>query len=81
VLGLRDRDGATRYLLANLEDVPKRVRCRSDAKAIELKIISETNLDALRKGILPEAKHLSPCGETLEFEFPGMSIAMIWLKP
>jgi hypothetical protein len=80
-LGLRDRDGATRYLLANLEDVPKRIRCRLDAEAIELKILSETNLDSLRRGILPEAKHLSPSGEALEFEFPGMSVALVWLKP
>ena len=70
-----------RYLLANLEAVPKRIRCRSAAKAIELKILSETNLEGLRKGILPESEHLSPSGETFELEFPGMSLALILLKP
>ena len=79
-LGLRDRDASTRYLLANLESVPKRIRCRTAAKAIELRILAETNLDTLRKGILPETEHLSPSGESLDFDFPGMSIALIWLK-
>jgi hypothetical protein len=79
-LGLRDR-GATRYLLANLEPVPKRIRCRSAAQAIELKILSETNIDGLRRGILPESEHLSPTGEGLDLDLPGMSVALIWLKP
>jgi len=81
VLGLRDRDASTRYLLANLEAVSKRIRFRSAAKAIELSILSETNLDTLRKGTLPEAKHLSISGEALDFDFPAMSLALIWLKP
>jgi hypothetical protein len=80
-LGLRDRDASTRYLLANLETVPKRIRCQAAGKGIELRILSETNLDTLRKGILPEAKHLSLSGEALDFDFPGMSLALIWLKP
>jgi hypothetical protein len=80
-LGLRYRDGTTRYLLANLEDVSKRIRCRSAARAIELKILSETNLDALRRGILPEGEHLSPLREGLDLDLPGMSVALIWLKP
>jgi D-apionolactonase len=80
VLGLRDRDGATRYLLANLEAVPKRIRCRSAAQAIELKILCGTNLDGLRKGILPEAEQLSLSGEGLDLDLPGMSVALIWLK-
>jgi hypothetical protein len=41
---------------------------------------SETNLDALRKGTLPEGKHISLSGEALDFDFPGMSLALIWLK-
>jgi hypothetical protein len=81
VLGLRDRDTSTRYLLANLEAASKRIRCRTTAKAVELNILSETNLDTLRKGILPEAKCLSPSEETLDFDFPGMSLALVWLKP
>jgi hypothetical protein len=81
VLGLRDRDTSTRYLLANLEAASKRIRCRTAAKAVELNILSETNLDTLRKGILPEAKCLSPSEETLDFDFPGMSLALVWLKP
>ena len=81
VLGLRDRDGSTRYLLANLEAVSKRIRCRAAAKAIELSVLSGTNLDTLRRGSLPEAKHLSLSGEALDFDFPGMSLALIWLKP
>jgi D-apionolactonase len=80
VLGLGDRDGATRYLLANLENVPKRIHCRMAAKAVELRILSETNLDGLRRGILPEAEHLSLSGEGLDFDFPGMSVAQIWIK-
>jgi hypothetical protein len=80
-LGLRDRDGETRYLLANPEAVPKRIRCRTSAKDIELRMLSETNLDTLRKGILPETEHLSPSEEALDFDFPGMSVALIWLKP
>jgi hypothetical protein len=80
-LGLRHRDASIRYLLANLESVPKRIRCRTAATAIELRILSETNLDTLRKGILPEAKQLSLSGEVLEFDFPGMSLALIWPKP
>jgi hypothetical protein len=80
-LGLRDRDGSTRYLLANLEPVLRRIRCRSAAKAIELRILSETNLDGLRKGILPEAEHLSLSAEAFDLDFPGMSLALIWLKP
>jgi hypothetical protein len=79
-LGLRDRDGATRYLLANLEPAPKRIRCRSAAKEIELKILCETNLDGLRKGILPESEHLSSSGEPLDLDLPGMSIALIWVE-
>ena len=81
VLGLRNRDASTRYLLANLEAVPKRIRCGAAAKAIELCILSETNLDTLGKGTLPEAEHLSISGEALDFDFPGMSLALIWLKP
>ena len=81
VLGLRDRDASTRYLLANLEAVSKRIRCRAAAKAIELSVLSGTNLDTLRRGSLPEAKHLSLSGEALDFDFPGMSLALIWLKP
>ena len=80
-LGLRDRDSSTRYLLANLETVSKRIRCRTPDKAIELSVLSETNLDPLRKGILPEAKLLSPSGQAVDFDFPGMSLALIWLKP
>ena len=81
VLGLRDRDGSTRYLLANLEAISKRIRCRVATNAIELRILSETNLDALRKGTLPEAKHPSVSGDALDFDFPGMSLALIRLKP
>ena len=81
VLGLRDRDASTRYLLANLEAVSKRIRCRAPAKAIELCVLSETNLDTFRRGSLPEAKHLSLSGEALDFDLPGMSLALIWLKP
>jgi D-apionolactonase len=81
VLGLRNRAGSTRYLLANLEPVPRRIRCRSAAKAIELMILSETNLDGLRRGILPDGKHHSPSGEGLDLDLPGMSVALIWLKP
>jgi D-apionolactonase len=81
VLGLRDRDASTRYLLANLEAVSKRIRGRAAAKAIELCVLSETNLDTFRRGSLPEAKHLSLSGEALDFDFPGMSLALIWLKP
>jgi hypothetical protein len=81
VLGLRDRDGSTRYLLANLESISKRIRCRVATNAIELLILSETNLDALRKGTLPEAEHLSLSGNALDFDFPGMSLALIRLKP
>jgi D-apionolactonase len=80
VLGLRGRDGATRYLLANLEPAPKRIRCRSAAKEIELKILCETNLDALRKGILPESEHLSSSRESLDLDLPGMSVALIWVE-
>ena len=80
-LGLRDRDASIRYLLANLETVPKRIRCRTFAKAIELRILSEINLDTFRKGVLTEAEHLSLSEEAFDFDFPGMSLAMIWLKP
>jgi D-apionolactonase len=80
-LGLRNRDASTRYLLANLEAIPKRIRCRAAAKTIELSLLSETNLDSLRKGILPEAERLSPSEQALEFDFPGMSLALIWVKP
>jgi D-apionolactonase len=81
VLGLRDRDGSTRYLLANLEAFSKRIRCRVATNAVELRILSETNLDALRKGTLPEAKRLSLSENALDFDFPGMSLALIRLKP
>jgi D-apionolactonase len=81
VLGLRDPDASTRYLLANLEAISKRIRCRVATSAIELRILSETNLDAVRKGTLPEAKHLSLSGDALDFDFPGMSLALIRLKP
>jgi hypothetical protein len=81
VLGLRDRDASTRYLLANLEAGSKRIRCRSTAQAIELSVLSETNLETLRKGNLPEAKLLSPSGQALDFDFPGMSLALIRLEP
>ena len=81
VLGLRDQDASTRYLLGNLEAVSKRIRCRAAAKAIELRILSETNLDALRKGTLLEAKHLSLSEGALDFDFPGKSLALISLKP
>jgi hypothetical protein len=80
-LGLRDRDGSTRYLLANLEPVPRRIRCGSAAKDIDLRILSETNIDALRRGVLPESEHLSPSGEAFDLDFPGMSVALIWLRP
>jgi hypothetical protein len=80
-LGLRDRDGSMRYLLANLGPVPRRIRCRSAAENIELRILSETNIDGLRRGILPESEHLSPSGEAFDLDFPGMSVALIWLKP
>ena len=80
-MGLRNRDASTRYLLANLEAVPKRIRCRATAKAIELRVLSETNLDTFRRGSLPEAKHLSLSEGALNFDFPGMSLALIWLKP
>jgi hypothetical protein len=79
-LGLRDRDGVTRYLLANLETVPRRIRCRTVAKGIELCVLSEANLVKLREGILPEAEYLSPSGENLEFDFPGMSVGLVWLE-
>jgi hypothetical protein len=81
MLGLRDRDASTRHLLANLEADPKRIRCRGPAQAIELHILSETNLETLRKGILPEAKPLSLSGDGLDFDFPGMSLALIRLRP
>jgi hypothetical protein len=77
VLGLRDQDASIRYLLANLETDSKRIHCRVATNAIELRIISETTLEALRKGTI-EVMHVSPSGAT--FDFPGMSLALIRLK-
>ena len=79
-LGIRDGHGSTRYLLANLETISKRIRCRAVSNIVEFCILSEANIDPLRKGILPEAKRLTLSEGALDFDFPGMSIAMIRLS-
>jgi D-apionolactonase len=79
-LALRDRNGSKRYLLANLEADPKRVRCRLPADTAELRILDHTNVDALRRGTLPRAEHHSLVEGALDFDFPGTSLALVQLN-
>ena len=76
-LALCDRNGSKRYLLANLEADSKRVRCRLPADAAELRLLGQTNVDALRRGTLPKAEHYSLVQGGLDFNFPGTSLALI----
>ena len=81
VIGLRDANGARRYLIANIESVAKQVRCRSLAQALALRFLSEANIDSIRSERPLKIEAYPVTAGNCQIDIPGMSIALIRPNP
>jgi hypothetical protein len=76
-LGLRDASGSRRYIITNLETIPKRIRCRFSGSGLEVCFLSEANVDQQRKGTPLKMAVYQVVGGSVEIDLPAMSIALV----
>jgi hypothetical protein len=76
-LGLRDASGSRRYIITNLETIPKRIRCRFSGSGLEVCFLSEANVDQQRKGTPLKMAVYQVVGASVEIDLPAMSIALV----
>lgn len=77
IMGLRDSTGARRYIITNLETIPKRIRCRFSGSGLEISFLTEANIDQQRKGVPLKKAIYQVMGASVELDLPAMSIAFV----
>ena len=77
ILGLRDDNWVRRYIITNLEAIPKRIRCRFSGSGLEVSFLTEANVDQQRKGVPLNKAVYRAVSASVEIDLPPLSIAFV----